>query len=74
MQGLKSQVKQFLKEHGVTTIQLDNGSEVKLQRAKTSQLIKEAAKIKGFVPKKRGRKRKKTTHTRKTTKKAGEKE
>lgn len=78
MQGLKSQVKQFLKEHGVTTIQLDNGSEVKLPQAKTNQLIKEAAKIKGFVPKKRGRKRKKqttkkATRTKKTTKKADEK-
>lgn len=79
MQGLKSQVKQFLKEHGITTIQLDNGSEVKLQQAKTSQLIQKASTIKGFVPKKRGRKRKKRTtkkHTEKnkTTKKAGEKE
>ena len=77
MQGLKSQVKQFLKEHGITTVQLDNGSEVKLQQAKTSQLIQKASTIKGFVTKKRGRKRKKRTtkkHTeRKTTKKAGEK-
>lgn len=79
MQGLKSQVKQFLKEHGITTIQLDNGSEVKLPQAKISQLIQKASTIKGFVPKKRGRKRKKrttkkkTTHTKKTIKKAGEK-
>ena len=77
MQGLQSQVKQFLKEHGITTVQLDNGSEVKLQQAKTSQLIQKASTIKGFVTKKRGRKRKKRTtkkHTeKKTTKKAGDK-
>ena len=69
MQGLKSQVKQFLKEHDITTVQLDNGSEVKLQQAKTSQLIQKASTIKGFVTKKRGRKRKK-----RTTKRAGDKE
>lgn len=77
MQGLKPQVKQFLKEHGITTVQLDNGSEVKLQQAKTSQLIQKASTIKVFVTKKRGRKRKKRTtkkHTeKKTTKKAGDK-
>ena len=49
MQGLKSQVKQFLKSHGVTTIALDNGSVVKLQRAKTSQLIKRASEFKDFI-------------------------
>lgn len=48
MQGLKSQVKQFLKSHGVKTINLDSGSTVKLQRAKTSQLIKRASKFADF--------------------------
>ena len=48
MQGLKSQVKQFLKSHGVKTINLDNGSAVKLQRAKTSQLIKRASEFADF--------------------------
>jgi hypothetical protein len=48
MQGLKSQVKQFLKSHGVKTINLDNGSTVKIQRAKTNQLIKLASKFKDF--------------------------
>lgn len=48
MQGLKSQIKQFLKSHGVKTINLDNGSVVKLQRAKTSQLIKQASKFADF--------------------------
>lgn len=49
MNGLKSQVKQFLRSHGVKTISLDNGSTVKLQRAKTSQLVKRAAEFKDFV-------------------------
>lgn len=49
MQGLKSQVKRFLKSHGVKTINLDNGSVVKLQRAKTSQLIKRASEFKDFI-------------------------
>ena len=48
MQGLKSQVKKFLKSHGVTTINLDNGSTVKIQRAKTNQLIKLASKFEDF--------------------------
>ena len=48
MQGMKAQVKKFLKSHGVTTIALDNGSVVKLQRAKTSQLIKRASEFKDF--------------------------
>lgn len=48
MKGLKSQVKQFLKSHGVRTINLDNGSTVKIQRAKTNQLIKLASKFKDF--------------------------
>ena len=48
MQGLKSQVTKFLKSHGVTTIALDNGSVVKIQRAKTSQLIKRASEFADF--------------------------
>lgn len=48
MQGLKSQVKQFLKSHGIKTINLDNGATVKLQRAKTNQLIKLASNFKDF--------------------------
>ena len=48
MKGLKSQVKQFLKSHGVKTINLDNGVTVKIQRAKTNQLIKLASKFKDF--------------------------
>lgn len=48
MQGLKSQVKQFLKSHGVKTINLYNGSTVKIQRAKTSQLIKRASEFPDF--------------------------
>lgn len=48
MQGLKSQVKQFLKSHGAKTINLYNGSTVKIQRAKTSQLIKRASEFPDF--------------------------
>ena len=48
MQGLKSQIKQFLKSHGVKTINLDNGSTVKIQQAKTNQLIKRASKFNDF--------------------------
>ena len=48
MHGLKSQVKKFLKSHGIKTINLDNGSTVKLQRAKTNQLIKRASKFADF--------------------------
>lgn len=48
MQGIKSQVKQFLKSHGVKTINLDNGSIVKIQKAKTNQLIKRASNFKDF--------------------------
>lgn len=48
MQGLKSQVKKFLKQHGVKTINLDNGATVKIQKAKTNQLIKRASKFKDF--------------------------
>lgn len=45
---MKAQVKKFLKSHGVKTINLDSGSTVKLQRAKTSQLIKRASKFADF--------------------------
>lgn len=48
MQGLKSQVKRFLKSHGIKTINLDNGATVKIQQAKTNQLIKQASKFKDF--------------------------
>ena len=48
MQGLKSQIKQFLKSHGVKTINLDNGATVKIQQAKTNQLIKRASKFNDF--------------------------
>lgn len=48
MQGLKSQIKQFLKSHGVKTINLDNGATVKIQQAKTNQLIKRASKFADF--------------------------
>ena len=45
MQGIKAQVKKFLKSHGVKTINLDNGSTVKIQQAKTYQLIKCASEF-----------------------------
>lgn len=48
MQGLKSQIKQFLKSHGVKTINLDNGATIKIQQAKTNQLIKRASMFKDF--------------------------
>lgn len=49
MQGLKSQVKQFLRSHGVKTVTLDSGLEVKLQQARASQLIKRASEFKDFI-------------------------
>lgn len=48
MQGMKAQVKKFLKSHGVKTINLDNGATVKIQQVKTNQLIKRASKFKDF--------------------------
>lgn len=48
MQGIKAQVKKFLKSHGVKTINLDNGATIKIQQAKTNQLIKRASKFKDF--------------------------
>ena len=53
MVGLKAQVKSFLKAKGIKTIQNDNGQEIKLQNAKTADLIESASHIKGFVSKKR---------------------
>ena len=43
--GMKADVKVFLKQHGVKTIVLDSGKEVKLQNAKTSDLITYASKL-----------------------------
>lgn len=68
MVGLKAQVKSFLKANGIKTIQKDNGQEIKLQNAKTADLIENASHIKGFVSKKK-RKRKRRV----TKKKAGAK-
>lgn len=68
MAGLKAQVKSFLKAKGIKTIQIDNGQEIKLQNAKTADLIEKASKIKGFASKK---KRKRRTTKKKSVKKAG---
>ena len=43
--GMKADVKDFLKQHGVKTITLTSGKEVKLQNAKTSDLITYASKL-----------------------------
>ena len=43
--GIKADVKAFLKQRGVKTIVLDTGKEVKLQNAKTSDLITYAVKL-----------------------------
>ena len=43
--GMKADVKAFLKQRGVKTITLDSGKEVKLQNAKTSDLITYASKL-----------------------------
>lgn len=53
MTGLKAQVKSFLKAKGIKTIQNDKGQEIKLQNAKTTDLIENASHIKGFVSKKK---------------------
>ena len=45
MKGLKSQVKHFLKSKGVKTIQNEKGQDVKIQQAKTAELIKVATKL-----------------------------
>lgn len=68
MTGLKAQVKSFLRDKGIKTIQNEKGQEVKLQNAKTADLIEKASKIKGFVSKK---KRKCRTTKKKSIKKAG---
>lgn len=68
MVGLKAQVKSFLKAKGIKTIQNEKGQEVKLQNAKTADLIEKASKIKGFVSKK---KRKRRATKKKSVKKAG---
>lgn len=43
--GMKADVKAFLKQRGVKTITLTSGKEVKLQNAKTSDLITYASKL-----------------------------
>lgn len=47
MVGLKAQVKKFMKEKGINTITLANGSRVKLQNAKTVDILNAAFKL-GF--------------------------
>lgn len=47
MQGLKSQVKKFLRSKGIKSITLDNGASIKLQNAKTTDLCRVAFKL-GF--------------------------
>lgn len=68
MTGLKAQVKRFLRNKGIKTIQNEKGQEVKLQNAKTADLIEKASKVKGFVSKK---KRKRRTTKKKSVKKVG---
>ena len=47
MTGLKAQVKKFMKSKGINTITLANGSQVKLQNAKTVDILNAAFKL-GF--------------------------
>ena len=47
MTGLKAQVKKFMKSKGINTITLANGSRVKLQNAKTVDILNAAFKL-GF--------------------------
>lgn len=47
MQGLKARTKQFLKGKGYNAITLSNGATVKLQNAKTVDLLNQAIKL-GF--------------------------
>ena len=47
MSGLKAQAKIFLKSKGVKIIKNEAGAEVKLQQAKTVDVVKEATK-RGF--------------------------
>lgn len=57
MTGLKAQVKSFLKANGIKTVQNDKGQEIKLENAKTADLIEIASHIKGFVSKKKRKRR-----------------
>ena len=45
MTGIKAQVKSFLKSKGINKIQNEKGQDVKIQQAKTSELIKVATKL-----------------------------
>lgn len=47
MVGLKAQVKKFMKAKGINSITLANGSRVKLQNAKTVDILNAAFKL-GF--------------------------
>ncbi|WP_347284007.1 hypothetical protein [Lactobacillus taiwanensis] len=47
MFGLKAKAKDFLRKNGVRSIELENGSRVKLQNAKTADLVNTAIK-RGF--------------------------
>ncbi len=47
MFGLKAKAKGFLRKNGVKSIELENGSRVKLQNAKTADLVNAAIK-RGF--------------------------
>lgn len=44
--GLKSDLKRELKAKGITTIQRDRGQVVKLQNAKTAELIRALEQVK----------------------------
>ena len=45
MTGMKAQVKHRLRSKGIRTITTDTGKVLKLQQAKTSELIKVASKL-----------------------------
>ena len=45
MVGMKAQVKHQLRSKGIRTITTDTGKVLKLQQAKTSELIKVASKL-----------------------------
>lgn len=47
MFGLKAKMKSLLRKNGVKLITLENGSQIKLQNAKTSDLVNAVIK-KGF--------------------------
>lgn len=44
MNGLKAKAKKYLKSKGIKTIRLDNSALLKLQNAKTSDVVKVAIK------------------------------